>query len=543
MKIRRKYSFFNSFLLVSLLLGLAFLLPSSKVAAAEIDLPINQSVSGVLSKGDPSQTYKIVLPEAGRLSFNLISYVDKYTNFNLYNEKNESVFSDYSTGSSKSPAKYSKAEDLEPGTYYLKIYDSRNDGDRGSYTVQLSFNPAKNIEVEPNNGTVEAQTLAFNKEIVGFLSWNDSVDFYKITIPKSGSLTIDLSSYVDRYTNIVLMDESNDLAIDTYIEGSSKTPAKYKKFINLEPGVYYLKIYDSRSDGDTGKYQLKTLFTPVQTTEIEPNNGVVEAQAVSFNKSYTGFLAWNDSVDFYKINVPKSTTVNINLTSYVDRYTNVQLFDNNNEDVLSEYIEGSSKTPAKEVFSLNLNKGTYYLKVYDSRNDGDTGKYTFTITAPSLAPAISLQPVSNASTLIVGKTSANTKVTVNINNKLYTQNSNAKGDFSIKIPKQKAGVTIRVSAANAYGSKLVSTKVIDKTPPAAPSVNKVTSKSTVVTGKAEVGATISVYNGSKLLGKSTVTSKGTYSVKIKQQKKGTTLKVSATDKANNKSKQKVIKVQ
>lgn len=74
-------------------------------------------------------------------------------------------------------------------------------------------------------------------------------------------------------------------------------------------------------------------------------------------------------------------------------------------------------------------------------------------------------------------------------------------------------------------------------------MNKVTSKSTVVTGKAEIGATISVYNGSKLLGKSTVTNKGTYSVKIKQQKKGTTLKISAIDKANNKSKLKVIKVQ
>lgn len=138
----------------------------------------------------------------------------------------------------------------------------------------------------------------------------------------------------------------------------------------MEPGVYYLKIYDKYSDGDIGKYRLKTVFTPVQTTELEPNNGVVEAQAAYFNKSYTGFLSLNDPVDFYKINVPKSSVININLKSYVDRYSYVQLF-NNNETILYEEIEGSSRTLGKEVFSLNLNKDTYYLKIFDKYYNDD----------------------------------------------------------------------------------------------------------------------------------------------------------------------------
>lgn len=53
-----------------------------------------------------------------------------------------------------------------------------------------------------------------------------------------------------------------------------------------------------------------------------------------------------------------------------------------------------------------------------------TGKYTFNFTAPSLVPAISLQPVSDASTFIVGKTSANTKVTIKYIHKTRMQKVN-----------------------------------------------------------------------------------------------------------------------
>lgn len=64
----------------------------------------------------------------------------------------------------------------------------------------------------------------------------------------------------------------------------------------------------------------------------------------------------------------------------------------------------------------------------------------------------------------------------------------------------------------------------------------------MITGKAEKSAKLYVYKGTKLLGQGVVTSKGTYSVKIAKQKKGTTLKVYAKDAAGNKSKVKTVKV-
>jgi hypothetical protein len=51
-----------------------------------------------------------------------------------------------------------------------------------------------------------------------------------------------------------------------------------------------------------------------------------------------------------------------------------------------------------------------------------------------------------------------------------------------------------------------------------------------------------MYNGSKKIGQGVVDSRGNYKVKIKAQKKGSTIAVYAQDKSGNKSKSKTVKV-
>jgi hypothetical protein len=63
-----------------------------------------------------------------------------------------------------------------------------------------------------------------------------------------------------------------------------------------------------------------------------------------------------------------------------------------------------------------------------------------------------------------------------------------------------------------------------------------------ITGKAEKGSTVYIYNGKKLLGKQTVTCKGTFTIKISFQKKGSVMKVYTRDKAGNNSKAVTIRV-
>ncbi|HET6873057.1 MAG TPA: Ig-like domain-containing protein, partial [Sporolactobacillaceae bacterium] len=110
--------------------------------------------------------------------------------------------------------------------------------------------------------------------------------------------------------------------------------------------------------------------------------------------------------------------------------------------------------------------------------------------------------------------------------------------------KQKAGEVLTAYATDKAGNKSAGQtfKVVDKTPPGTPTVNKVTTRSTSVSGKAEQGATVYLYSGHHYLGKATASSKGYYKIGMHKQKKGTKLSVYAKDKAGNKSKTRTIKV-
>ncbi|GHI00407.1 Ig-like domain-containing protein [Neobacillus kokaensis] len=162
---------------------------------------------------------------------------------------------------------------------------------------------------------------------------------------------------------------------------------------------------------------------------------------------------------------------------------------------------------------------------------------------PPAMPAINR--VTDQSTSVTGKAEANATIKLYINGKYQKSTTADKtGHYKFVMAKQRAGVEIKVTATDKAGNVSIakSVKVIDKTAPAKPSVNKVTSKSTKVTGSTEKASTVYVYRGKTYLGKDVADSKGKYSVKIKAQKKGAVLTIYAVDKAGNKSKTVSIKV-
>lgn len=157
----------------------------------------------------------------------------------------------------------------------------------------------------------------------------------------------------------------------------------------------------------------------------------------------------------------------------------------------------------------------------------------------------SVKQVTDKDKKVTGKAEVGAKVTVKVGKKILgTATVDQKGNFSVTISKQKAGKVLSVTAEDKDGniSKVTKNTVVDKTAPKAPSVNKVKKSSTKVTGKAEANTKVYVKVGKKKIGSSTVSKKGTFTVKIKKQKVNTKLVVYVQDKAGNISKATVIKV-
>lgn len=78
-------------------------------------------------------------------------------------------------------------------------------------------------------------------------------------------------------------------------------------------------------------------------------------------------------------------------------------------------------------------------------------------------------------------------------------------------------------------------KYVDVTPPSMPIVNNIYPTSSIVSGTAEAGSTITVKAGSTVLGTAIATSNGSFSVTITTQLVNTVLSITATDVAGNES--------
>ncbi|WJV19301.1 S8 family serine peptidase [Rossellomorea marisflavi] len=184
-----------------------------------------------------------------------------------------------------------------------------------------------------------------------------------------------------------------------------------------------------------------------------------------------------------------------------------------------------------------------YVTVQDGYKESSETKVTVIDVIPPAAPKA--KAISDKSTSITGTTEAKAQVVAKVKGKQIAKaKADAKGKFTLKIKKQKAGTTVVVTATDAAGntSKGTNLKVADKTPPVSPKVNSVNNKSTSVKGKTEAGATVTVKVKNKKLGEAKANKKGEFTVKIKKQKAKTVLSVTAKDKAGNVSKAKNVTV-
>ncbi|MEK4963221.1 Ig-like domain-containing protein [Weizmannia sp. FSL K6-3076] len=213
-------------------------------------------------------------------------------------------------------------------------------------------------------------------------------------------------------------------------------------------------------------------------------------------------------------------------------------------------VLGTRTASSKGSFSVRIKskqKAGTVLTAYATDKAGNTGAgKSFKVEDKTAPSAPSVNRFGDNQTTITGKAEAGARVTIKRGKTvLGTGTANSKGTFSIRIKsKQKAGTTLTAYATdksrNTSAGK--SFKVVDKTAPGIPTAGKVTYKSSTVSGKAEKYATVYVYNGSHYVGKATANSRGTYSVHMKKQKRGSTLRIYAKDKAGNKSKYRYVKV-
>ncbi|MFE4349960.1 Ig-like domain-containing protein [Peribacillus butanolivorans] len=371
------------------------------------------------------------------------------------------------------------------------------------------------IESEYNDDFNSANISSYEKPTIGQLLPLYDVDFYKVEVPQSGVLLV--------------AGETNSYAIDLLFT------AVQKDFVENNNLEYLGSEYED--DVEVQAYQAKagTYYVGVIDTDNDyiDNNTEEDLYAIS-----TGFV---DNVKPSKPSVNKVDNNDKVITGKAEANSTVTVKSGSK-------VLGSAKATSKGTFSINIavQKAGTKLTITAKDSSGNVSSsvsVTVLDVVPPSKPTVS--KVDNNDKVVTGKAEANSTVTVKKSSKvLGSAKATTKGTFSIKIAVQKAGTKLAVTAKDSSGnvSSSASVTVLDVVPPSKPTVSKVDDNDKVVKGKAEASSTVTVKVGSKSLGSAKATSKGSYSVKIKAQKKGTTLSITAKDNAGNVSSKATTKV-
>ncbi|PFH87760.1 Ig-like domain-containing protein [Bacillus sp. AFS088145] len=208
---------------------------------------------------------------------------------------------------------------------------------------------------------------------------------------------------------------------------------------------------------------------------------------------------------------------------------------------ISDKVIASGKADSNGTYQIQIGKqkaGTI-LSVSVSDKAGNESATSKTTVLDRTAPNVPvINTIGDNGAVLTGKAEANATVSVKIgNNVIGSGKADSNGSYKIQVGKLRAGTILSVTAKDQAGNESGASKttVLDRTAPTAPIFNAIDDNDVVLTGKAEVNATITVKNGTKVIGSGKVDSKGTYRITVSKQKAGSVLYVTAKDAAGNES--------
>ncbi|WP_051348564.1 Ig-like domain-containing protein [Peribacillus kribbensis] len=360
-------------------------------------------------------------------------------------------------------------------------------------------------EAEPNDSFLDANSHDIKAYVSGTLEYND-VDVFQIVVPKDGFVVlaggmVDPSSLSELGMGLFDINEQI-IQPEAYDQNEDGLLAFA---YTIKAGTYYMAAADMNNIGLGDAYVMK-LFTA-----DELNLDTTPPAAPKVNP-----VDDNDSI----------------VTGTAEANSQIKI------KVGSKWIaSGKVASNGKYSVKIPVQKAGVSIQVCAVDAANNQSKFTSSMVKDKTPPAApKVYPVDDNDTVVTGTAEANSQVKVKMGTKwIAAGKTESNGKFSVKIPVQKAGVTLYVCAVDKANnqSKLSSQIVKDKTPPRILTVNKVTTKSTSVTGKTEANASVEVKVGTKSLGKAAADSKGNYIVKMKSQKKNVKLTVIAKDKAGN----------
>lgn len=353
--------------------------PTNNTPGGAEPIAVNGTVSGTVVAFDYDY-YDLITTQDGNITITCNSTSATYMYAYLIDSNGGSVLGSVTVNSGSGTLSVT-AYQLAAGHYYIYVLGN----DAANYTLSNTLvSPTINNDTEPNGNSATALVLAQGDTAEGHIGYRynggtyDDADYYKITIPVDGDITMNINNDLGGYINFVLIDSDGTAPINNL--GGLGQPGFNLTTVALEAGTYYIKVNINLGTEYCG-YHLWYSFQPTMyTNDIEPNNTPAQATLINLSNSNTGHLMHRhqgggyDGADYYKIVLAADGNLILPISNSTGNYIAIAIYDATG----STYIN-SANGNGQPGFTLtqSLVAGTYIIKVSADLGTHYSG-YTFT---------------------------------------------------------------------------------------------------------------------------------------------------------------------
>ncbi len=425
---------------------------------ASTTITLGAPVTSNIIEIDPEDSYLFELPEAGKLNISLNSSASYFT-LTIYDAGGKKLWgADAKCGGKV----YKESVQLSSGSYYLTVtcYNRQY----GAYNLLVGFEGSGETFAEPqggnNNSIVDAvnSVLALNGSYVSHISLNDYDDYFKVQLDGAGTISLNIQSEIETVRAEFYDGNSNKIwTTDVKFNGGS-----YSTEVPLNAGTYYFHL--QRINANYGKFSFNFSFESAYEYVTEANGGsnnrVAQATPVEVNRDIGGIIAYNDTDDYYEINLSDAGTLTIQLTSPVESFK-IEFLDSDGKKNFLTRDELASCDGMTYYKTLDFTAGKYFLRI--GKNKELYGAYNLFLNfVPANEFIVEEQGGSNntidAAHDIQPLVSYSGNIGVNDISDYYCFSTAKAGETTISINSTVPGFTVRV--LDAKGSRLVNEEAV-----------------------------------------------------------------------------------
>ncbi len=280
-----------------------------------------------------------------------------------------------------------------PGTYDVKLVVS-NGAEKDSVTIAayITVLPAgtSTTETENNDSYTSANTMLINSTLYASLGTTtgdntDREDWYKITTPHDGALTIAIApeSSLNTYPDLYFDNGSSYISSCSVCGDYGK--ADSIKVTDLKAGTYYVKV----SQSGEGDYTITSGFEATSLpngNDAETNDTYLDALALDFTEEKTGHLGYRDidgwdNEDWYTVTTPYDGELSIVIAPDATLNAYIDLYFSDGSSYISSCTYCGSYDENDTIKVSDLKAGTYYIKATRSGYGSYTISSSFAATS------------------------------------------------------------------------------------------------------------------------------------------------------------------